>query len=792
MVENPVSLTKKESSILGKLAGTLLESSHFHLYCRGNRQKQTLSWLKKNGYHELSSFLKDKTDYPWNEILNLNTPIIMEQMVALALASHHQSTLKLAFSCIRAHPHPQLLDETNNLLIGNQEILETLGKLTYLADQSIFPENLTKIDTYFNDLFLKKLAVLKKNAKDTKVNPESFLSTQFPILAGKMAITREGKVNPGLLLAITKQDIPLTPNAMKSFHTRVQQLIASTEIRDKFSEITLSTNESIYFVLRTLLQIPPEEIPTFVDARKAALGTFLTHMRQTANTSCFSTSICTTQLASLPLQVLNDFKLLFKDGCLHRSTGKDVKKVPFLLTTSPLLLTTPEYGPMVLDKIKKTSKNEREFRKNCFMCESLTQNALFSIWRNSIANMSEIRVSGMLKKEVFLSVSAAFNVAFSNLTKEQVSLKNQMISILKKTLLKRLHLVYDPMADSSTLESAFVMYDSKLKTSVEEWDRIENEEEFQSFIKEAVEEAGCQLSFLDPEQKNDHFLKQLTKSLSKYSESDLFLKQILDNYLDQKSEAGTPSDYHHKPWFTKTGNDTETTLRSYHCDINEVAKYQITPSSGENLLEQIVLFFQKSRSIIKPLIEKTNSLLLPCRIPEKHAFSLAPNHPTFAHLWMQKQNPSDRIEELQAFANEISNQTITHKMITEITNLLDCDTRGISTDLSIKEWRNRLIETNQIDSTLLDKYLFLTLPKDQQDKIKENTIFFADSNWASNGQDMLYGFIINPGTGDIEVWNMNEDYSDINVLEQEIWVNNTTWDIYKSTPYFTNLQALYN
>ena len=106
----------------------------------------------------------------------------------------------------------------------------------------------------------------------------------------------------------------------------------------------------------------------------------------------------------------------------------------------------------------------------------------------------------------------------------------------------------------------------------------------------------------------------------------------------------------------------------------------------------------------------------------------------------------------------------------------------INNMFTIKQFRKYLLKSTSplTPETKLevDKLIVETLPHDLKEKLNKTIIHFADTNLHSGMNDIHFCFIVNPGTGKIEVWQITDDNSKIMPLDQNLIVKNKTWEIY--------------
>lgn len=63
-------------------------------------------------------------------------------------------------------------------------------------------------------------------------------------------------------------------------------------------------------------------------------------------------------------------------------------------------------------------------------------------------------------------------------------------------------------------------------------------------------------------------------------------------------------------------------------------------------------------------------------------------------------------------------------------------------------------------------------------------IVFADYNWGAGDHRILGSMVVNPVTGEFELWQMNEDGSEAGPMDQDKWIKDTEWQVFSDTKQF--------
>jgi hypothetical protein len=61
-------------------------------------------------------------------------------------------------------------------------------------------------------------------------------------------------------------------------------------------------------------------------------------------------------------------------------------------------------------------------------------------------------------------------------------------------------------------------------------------------------------------------------------------------------------------------------------------------------------------------------------------------------------------------------------------------------------------------------------------QLKPKGIMFADSNWGGGDHKTMFSMVVNPISGDMEFWRMNEDGTDACKMDQDTWATGR-WNV---------------
>lgn len=447
-----------------------------------------------------------------------------------------------------------------------------------------------------------------------------------------------------------------------------------------------------------------------------------------------------------------------------------------------------------------------------FAFQAQTNNPLLKIWENSIAGMAEAEKSGMIKSTLTGSLVSVLKSKINEIPEIDSLQKKTVLGLIKAEILERVHLQYDPVIenlelsrDNHSTDGAFVLYDKCRKNSPNSWSRIDNSKAFQSFVFQVLKNIGENLGNI----QNTEILQKIIEVLIEYSSTNAFLEKCLVKYFPQNSEMLALTKNYEKlkytPWITQSGNNFSTVIQTYSEQFQKIMPQNLSPAKPEELLETIINLGKSNSVLEKECYIKNPYKLTPMRVPEIHAFSLMLGHPSIHGAWTSSENAIDWINDHVLHPGiMVSLETIDDRMKND---LLDFAIRGlvrknwserfklaISTapkNLSISQFRNFVMEhildpnTKRLNEQLaeialkFDLQLYNLLPEKSKDQLKNSAVHFADTNWAAGVHDVHFCFTVNPGTGKLEIWAVNDNGSNMLPLDQKQWLNNRVWEFFQ-------------
>lgn len=426
------------------------------------------------------------------------------------------------------------------------------------------------------------------------------------------------------------------------------------------------------------------------------------------------------------------------------------------------------------------------------MYESEKTNLLLQAWNNAIAGMAEADNSSMIKSSVIRSTLRALNVNFNTVhvsPEEILAKKKKFLTFLEKHLSEQIQFLYDANLSENRNASGFILYDKNHSLMPHKWIRVDSAEAFQNFIRSLV------IQFKKTISSSDRLFINMLETFKQYVKDRSFLERLLNEYNYPLDREKTPLEelktLKYTPWSTLSGNNALKVIQIYFEKNRFPAQTTLTPLNAHELLTKIIEIGKKE------LIAPKTFPLYPVRTLGLHSFSLVLWHPSLTQL-LKADNPEQWVKEhLIQIGNHIANSPIKKETQSSIFEL--CRKKIVSlaslkafeqaiadfnADLTHCQFRERLLsEIQKLDlksdssaEWIIDTLIFDHLPDDSKALLWKNAIHFADTNWCYGASDIYFCFVVNPGTGKLEVWESLNQEKILKPLDQKPWLSNRQWE----------------
>lgn len=434
------------------------------------------------------------------------------------------------------------------------------------------------------------------------------------------------------------------------------------------------------------------------------------------------------------------------------------------------------------------------FSKACFAFSSQTAQPLLKVWENAIAGTAETHEGGMIKSEIFNAISHSLQVKLNQLQIQSDPKIEEFLKDIRMRLISRIELRYDPTVgrDQNSLshsrEGGFVLYDNQK--------RIDSAQLFQTLMIDLLKNSTSNIETALQKEliefvKTDEFLCEL---LLKFHLSNQHVPDLKNHYTELKFT----------PWVSRAGNNSKQVLQVFLDSKNEIHKYSLICNAPLDLLTTLLDHIKKMGSSEKGLYGENPNYLTLARIPRLHSFSLLFGHPSFKAGWQSDIKTDQWIyNNIIEPGTKVANSQVTHDTREALIHLVEQrilptflpkvtreefqkQVKTIPENISIKKYRDSLIDIfyklhGEVEHKVvqqLDTMLCHSLPKERKTKLFSSIIHFADTNWCRGVNDIHLGFMINPGSGELEVWEVFDDNSFCIALDQKNWVGHKEWEFF--------------
>lgn len=460
----------------------------------------------------------------------------------------------------------------------------------------------------------------------------------------------------------------------------------------------------------------------------------------------------------------------------------------------------------VSDRQEKELKFETLFQRACFAFSSQTHQPLLKVWENAIANMAETREGGMIKAAIWQAIVYAFSYQLTELKLTPSKEIGLFFADLKALFEKMAYLKFSPMLNVSFesislgKEGGFVLHVGQHP--------IVSPTKFQKIVKKLVKQVSSERSG-SPEKIKTY--EDLEKIFLAFVESDVFLNTVLLRY--DKSNRIYKHPLNHvryltrTPWVTKIGNRSKTVLDVYlEKKITRKEECLLTETPEERLIKIIEMAKSMSAEEKRAYLRNPHKLAQ-FSIPGLHTSSLMLGHPSLMAAWSVDTPVDEWVKNSvlipgQDIATSIitpdTRQAVMMKLKMEILpqheleaakieTLLNEETR-IPQGLSIQSYREHLLgiltsvhSSAKVVAKIMLKFdsaICHYLPRELKEKLATSAVRFADSNWSKNTVDVHFCFLVNPGTGQLEIWETYDDGSKFIALDQKHWLIKQPWEFF--------------
>ncbi|MCB1111917.1 MAG: hypothetical protein KDK72_04565 [Chlamydiia bacterium] len=308
---------------------------------QAEQRKRCCDTMQQLGQHQCSKTLEQRQGYPWDRIVKMAAPLLVEQLTELGLLidmlsiSDKKTVMEAAF---------RICEDRSNAI-------DLLAKLIYFADRDPqtlarkiadkkYHEGINWINRRFDNILYRlnnRLDLHYYNHQKTGVhNPLIALYTKLAYESATLLMTKRGTVNIGLKDCILKSCLSSPKNPLNHEIDLVKTLNLLSwypQFRELFRQVRkpVSQNSAAAKIIRIQCGLPIDAPVTRHHARITALTALLSHLRQGPVGSCFATHLAIILLSSHLQQCMTDFTSLLSSSKLTRQINGIAYDFPFLL-----------------------------------------------------------------------------------------------------------------------------------------------------------------------------------------------------------------------------------------------------------------------------------------------------------------------------------------------------------------------------------------------------------------------------------------------------------------------------
>lgn len=777
-------------------------------------------------HRKTSSFTNlTKLEVPWNKLHRIRNPLLAEILEDIKRSLNYRNRPINEINALAAH----CLWTAQN----DPASREYLGFICFLCEygyQELF-KAFNEPDKTIRDVavrfafrkalyeLLKPIIELESNHKKVNLqDPEKVSITLIPRFIAKAIISGPGICNVGILSKI-KENF----NGGLPFHKHIQFVLSSLEnqpcLRSKVRLIDkpCSPDAPTNDMIRMTVGLDDHADVTAWDAQVTALSALLTDLRQGRVGSCFATFLAILQLNSNLSKCLDDFRELISSGSLSKKmhdgrtnhypalieVGCHFRDKVFLVTKeaklendaylweSPGLLEACRYSAIAEPKktllrtlqnlyrhvsetsylalspyvlLKEALSREIPYRdtyllkKGLLAFESQTNHLLLRIWETAIANMAESDSTGYTSHLMIEAVMKSLMLISSkekDFHKEfEEKLKERTKFLYDTSLKQRLIL-----GNEDGYYGTFTLFDTQKNGDPTHWIKINTSDLFVEFVKDITQ--SC--SQLKSDVKN---------KLRLLISSPAFILDVVANFRANFSDNDVSN-----PWMNAIGNDPMVVYKNYHEGKVLPLKLVIEMHHAEDLLYKIIEMMRRNSLKLQPHLYSETFFNIPLFINELHCCRADLRSP-FLLAAMNDWRPPEvwASKTIYDACKEISEKTVTVEGY-EALNAFLCEAIKIPAGLNVMDFRDAALKNKQgLDPVRLDWFIFHhILTVEERQKILFYAIPFIDSNWDDSGYHIHMGFIVNPGTGKIELWKIRSDGKAAVPIDQKPWVKDQNY-----------------
>lgn len=459
------------------------------------------------------------------------------------------------------------------------------------------------------------------------------------------------------------------------------------------------------------------------------------------------------------------------------------------------------------------------FRKAEFAFSAQTNPPLPEAWKIVMATMAESNESSPIKVRFVNSVIHGFSRILTN---AQVPSCPVIKSILHdvKSKLGFIKLQFDPSLTTITIDGENFKEGGFIPINMKR--RIDSPAEFMNFIKTTFAEVIASHLSKNPSEEDKRKITNISQIINTHlQEKKVFISDVLKKF-DDSNKVDDVIDKMEKgllkitPWAIFVGNSPQNVLKVYlNSDFPTQPLSHTYPTLTGTTIKKcvgLIHIIQDMGEKERETYQRNATKRIQFLIPQHHTGSFIVGHPSLDQMrktiddpeeWIQqtliapiaqlRNQPMDAITK-KNLLKKLEEKILPHYIKEKIPQFRTSVKQLDNEEYSICDYRDLLLELllnfdpklndREKLTRFLDAALVESLEPQLKQKMDETTLHFADTNWRDKEgmNDNHLVFLVNPGTGELEVWEASSNNQHYHCLDQTHWLVAGNWEIFQISP----------
>ena len=276
------------------------------------------------------------------------------------------------------------------------------------------------------------------------------------------------------------------------------------------------------------------------------------------------------------------------------------------------------------------------------------------------------------------------------------------------------------------------------------WSMIENQDEYREALMDFFRVCEARLIYASDIEDATLLIGDITTAIMQHVQTQEFIDSAQSRILALHKKARVGSQ-HCTPWSYVSGGSMEHLLRCYFC-LEHLSTEEYVPNQPSDLC---VFFIETLKNAPANLTQVPQPFFA---YSPSHAFALLPQLRQFKEAWLSNDFTYTWIRDryilpAQDYYNRCLFDPKEQATFIQFIGLKNVQPKQIA--LNPKELRDFLAPHAPLD--YIDGKLVEFLPRSDS----AQPLFFADSNWPG----LWFAFAVNPGTGELDLWRSDPEFS---------------------------------